>query len=512
MTLGKSAKKLCFFEMPENFFGSFLSKKSSFFPGGFFLARKKGPANSNPALLAMRVKIAPGALLIFIFHSGNDYLVSGMRGFLALIILLLPVPAFAANLSITGLSVAPAFANTRDSVDMLNLSLNVSAGSNVVNITSINVTIVTAAVANVSAVQIRNATGSVIGASTSNSTATAFTVSLSPDLSISGATNSSITININLSTAASKQALIAVNVTNASIATRGGDNITFFAGANSNQSNNAQIQDVHANASVSPNFADTNVTNQTFTYTLVVGSDKVNRTTIFMPPGYSISSVLNISVDGTECLPGNVCPTAVNTSQINVNFTQNSNAGVTGTVKINFTANTSAAVINSTFVNSTISGSNMTSVATDTAGGVANVTTRRMLNVTNVELTKATAVLNGTDYWEFNFSLQTNANVSGMLQFKIGNFTEASGTGANNIITPTEGNFTLRKGAVFNSSQSPTIDVRNDYNYSTGIVMSVSEASSSFLIKLTLRVIVPKEKVASSTWQSVYSIVYRTIP
>lgn len=428
------------------------------------------------------------------------------------VLLFLSVPAFAANLTITGINVAPAFVNSRDSVDMLNLSLNVSAGTNVVNITSINVTIVTATVANVSAVQIKNATGSVLGASTTNSTQNSYTISLSPDLNVSGTANATIIININISSLASKNTQIAVNITNASIATRGGDNITFFGNANSNQSNFAQMQDVHANASISPNFADTNVTNQTFTYTLVVSSDKINRTTVFMPAGYAISNVLNVSVDNTECMPGNVCPAAFNASQILVNFTQNGNAGVTGTIKINFTANTSAVEINSTVINATISGSNLTSVLADISGSVANVTTKRLINVTNVELTKATALLNGTDYWEFNFSLQTNANVSGMVQLKLSNFTEASGTGATSIIAPTEGNFTLRKGAAFNSSQSPMIDIRNDYNYTSGIVISVTEASSSFLIKLTLRIIVPKEKVSSSTWQAAYNMVYRAIP
>ena len=416
---------------------------------------------------------------------------------------LLCSPVFAATLNITATNLAPAFVNTRSSIDVLNFSLNVSGGTNAVNLTSINVTIINAFIANVSAVQIKNATGSVVASSTTNSSIDNFTVTFSNGFFVNGTTNGSLIVNINVSGNAAKHTLVAINISNSSILAAG-DSTVFSSGAPSNQSSLMQVQDVHSNVSVSPNFVDTNVTNQTFTYTMLITTDRANKTTIFMPNGYNITNILNVSVDGTECLPGNVCPTAFNASQININFTHNSNAGVTGTVRVNFTANTNASEINGTAFLSKVSGSNLTDV--DSEGTtVMNVTTRRMLNVTNVEIIKGTAIVNGTDYWEFNFTVQANANVSGLLQFKMSNFTEFSG----GIITPTEGNFTLRKGAALTSS---SINVSHSYSLVDGIPISAGEAAGGFLVKLTLRILIPIGEVSSPSWQATYGMLFRSIP
>src|SRR3989338_11656296 len=111
-------------------------------------------------------------------------------------------PVLAANLTITGSSLAPVYANTNSTITVLNLSLNLVENDNVSNITFVNVTIVGGEIGNISGVEIRNSTDAVLGGNKTNATATTFIVYLTSDHVFNESTNSSLKIVLNISRSA----------------------------------------------------------------------------------------------------------------------------------------------------------------------------------------------------------------------------------------------------------------------------------------------------------------------
>lgn len=467
------------------------------------------------------MEFAPGALFFFLLltnlYISASYkitLVEAMNKLFLLAVLLLAAPAFAANLTITGENLAPSFANTRGSVDMLNLSFGVAGDAGSVNITSINVTIVTAVVANVSAVQVKNATGTVIGANSSNSTATSFMVSF--PAGINATNSSSVVISINISSIATRQAQVAVNITNASIATQASSNVT-FGNANSNQSNPAQVQDVHANATISPRFVDTGVENQTFSYLFnITGLDSATNFSINLPSGYTLINLTSVERGGSppaNLTPGSDYTNTTLSNQVNVSLV----SVTTQYVRIYFMANTSTGRVPSAAFTSNITGSNVTAATDAVLGNLTNATTDSVMNLTTVTISKGTAIINGTaagvgsDYWEFNLTLNFNATVSGTLHFKMTNWTEqnnntisysaCSGSGASSCAT-------LRAdiNASLNTSR---INITNNYDPAYGISMNPSAGN---LTTLYLRMIIPSGTVVSRTWSAAYFALFRSNP
>src|SRR3989344_3952969 len=180
--------------------------------------------------------------------------------FIAVLILFLFIsPVFAANLTVTGSSLAPVYANTNTSVDILNLTITVASniGDTSTNITYINFTLVSGTSGNISAITVKNSTGTILGVNTSinPSTNTSYTIYLTNGFFINGTVrNASLVVSINVSRSASKNTNLSVNISSpAEIRTVALDNITVVT----TQSNEVLVQNLHANVTISPRFVDT---------------------------------------------------------------------------------------------------------------------------------------------------------------------------------------------------------------------------------------------------------------
>src|SRR3989344_2922293 len=137
-----------------------------------------------------------------------------MKYLLGLVILAVLVsPVFAVgNVTITGRDLVPAgnYTNSNTSISMLNLSLNVTAGSNGPNvtITMINVSLGNGSTsASISAVEIyRDNDTTVIGSATVSGNSTIFNISL-PNTLVVNTSNATIIIRFNISRNASTRQL-----------------------------------------------------------------------------------------------------------------------------------------------------------------------------------------------------------------------------------------------------------------------------------------------------------------
>ena len=200
-----------------------------------------------------------------------------MRKTLILLVFLLFIsPVFAAgNLTVTkGSLTTPTYINTRTNTVMLNLTLNATIGE--VNVTGIIINFTgTATVGNITgtlAYNDSNVNGVIDSSdtlwgsnSTVNSTFNSTQINFATNYSIPENQVRYMLIAINLSSSATRIANTSINITaNTSILTGTTDNITIPSGYIN--STLAQIQDVHANVSVSPRIVDTGVINQSFSF------------------------------------------------------------------------------------------------------------------------------------------------------------------------------------------------------------------------------------------------------
>ena len=183
-------------------------------------------------------------------------------------------------------------------------------------------------------------------------------------------------------------------------------------------------------------------------------------------------------------------------------------------IRVNFTATINSTVVASSLFNSTITGGNLSGILTDPVPlDGANVTAKQILNVTNTKIIKSTAIINGTDYWEFNFTLNYTANISsgGLIQFKLTNWNSTT----SDFINITNSNCvgsrcaTLRNGTDFNTTVK--FNVTNDYETLTKGI-SISAITENNLIDVTLRMIIPTGTIVSSNWQATYGFLFRANP
>ena len=408
-------------------------------------------------------------------------------------------PAFAAgNLSVTSTSLAPVYINTRTVTNMLNLTMNSTVGNT--NITSLNVTIAgNITIANVSGVFLINATGSTIASSTSNSTTTKFTVSIPAGFNASSGANTSLIIAVNVSGLANPSSNVSLQLeSSAAFAVDSSSNVTFSNFVNSTDS---EIRDLHANASVSPNFVDTNAINQTITYSVVMtGHEKLNGTIITIPSGYSFVNISNVELEGANNTAIETVTTSPNYINVTLSITKSK-------IKVFFNVNTSNSRINSSAFATAISGGNLNNVTTDTVSPGVNVTTQQLINVTNVALAKGAAIVNGTDYWEFNFTLGFTANVTGLLQFKMSDWTDASSSvNRLNINTSSVYYATLRNNTNNFTDANGKFNVTNSYVENTGLTRTITDSGTLTLI---LRMIIPLGTPISNSWASTYGFLFR---
>jgi len=427
-------------------------------------------------------------------------------------------PVFAdGTLNITKSSLsAPAYINTKTVTPMVNMTVNTTIGQ--VNITGILINLTgTASSGNVSGVFVYNDSDNdgaidlgeqLLGSSTVNTTTNTSNITFSPSFNIAADKQYYFIIALNISSNATRLATVGLNLTSSgSIFTSNTsttDNITITG--NYVDSGLPQIQNVHATASISPSYVDTNVTNQSFRYTITpTGSDKFNNISITIPVGYSIVNVTYVGDNGTALWTTTNLTSEVSVAYGNYRILVNYTPGYNGTIIINFTVNTNITAQSLVAFNSTITGSNLTNIATDVSGSNTSVTTYdKLISIINIAAIKSTAYVNGTDYWEFNLTVNFSASVSGLLQFKMSNWNDSAGHSI--ALTSNLTNLaTLRDS----TSASNMINVSNDFNIATGVSFTGTQGSTKNVI---LKMVIPLGTYATttSTWWTIYSALFRS--
>lgn len=449
-----------------------------------------------------------------------------MKSVLAFIALcmILVSPVFAGgNLTVNCTNMAPNFVNTNQTYAMLKMDLNImpGTGDNSINITSFTITLNgSATYQNVSSVQIQNLTGSALGTNTtwSNLTNNTITIRFSNGLYFSTSTNYTAIVYFTINTTATRFSTVgaSLNVTADVNTASSTDNIT-ISGANTSIS--SQIQDVHATASVSPKFVDTNVINQTFVYTITPkGLDRFGIINITLPTGYTITNVSEVKQGSSVLYNSSVSAAVVSFADkaININYTSTGSPGFgygEGAAIINFTVNTNSSQVTGANFTSFISGSNMMYMnTTSETTNSTNVTTKQLFNVQSITAIKTAALANGTDYWEFNFTLNftTNVTTGGLIQFRMTNWNN-SAANIMNLTNQTElSNTTLYYANLRMSNDvTKTFNVSNIYNFTQGINI-VPTANSLYYV--VLHMIIPSGTPISSTWWSTYYTLFRSLP
>ncbi len=408
--------------------------------------------------------------------------------------------AFAAgDITIKTTDVAPSYLNTKSLTNMLNVTLNTTSGQG--NITYVNVTIGgNVGFVNISSVSIVNLTGSVIASNTTNFSQTNYLIIIPGGFNATtvGA-NTSFVIAINVSTTRAYEDNISVKID--SINAFGTDSGTLSFGATANSSE-PFVEDVHATVTIDPNFVDTGVENQTLIYTITpTGNTPIKNATIWIPSTYTFVNVSTITAEAT-----NTSGLLYSTSPVYINVSINT--PTTNPIMIYFNVNTSRERINSTKFDSFIYGGNQSNVTTDKASaGDVNVTTQQILFVKTITTAKAVALANGTDYWEFNYTFNFTANVTGIIQFKMTNWTDASSPPNSIPINTTSIYYaTLRNNSNF-SNVDGQINITDRYRKGVGNKVTVTDNGA--VVNLILRMMVPSGTAMSRTWAATYDVLFR---
>jgi hypothetical protein len=406
----------------------------------------------------------------------------------------------------------PVYSNTNDYVKLLNLSLNLT-GISSVNITSINVTF--------------NSTTPSINANITNLTACAFNETLNiiicnstwignitvlnMNYEVTNTTNRTLYIGYYINRSLIN--LTAVHTLNISMYIPSNESITLSNTSVLKDNTNfpiisqfTQIQDLHATASVSPHYVDTNVINQSFVYVVnATGVDNITIVNITVPSEFT--NVGNVKCY-TNTLSVDGCSASLTYTNDYITLTITNSAYASNWIKINFTANTNQSGEFTRTFNANVSDGNLTDVpVNESSSGSLNVTTKQLIRNVTITSVKNTAYItsDGSDYWEFNFTVNITANVSGLLQFKMNNWYSPSKNVTINLTNGTAYYAKLWKG----DNSSNTINVTNEYNISTGISIS----NFSGILTLTLRMYIPPTvQTITNDWYTLYWMIFRSTP
>lgn len=430
---------------------------------------------------------------------------------------LLASPAFAGNLTIysTGNTTSSTFVNTRANLTVFNFS--VRAQDTDVTVSAINITLAnvtsSASGGNISKVFVFNGSTGTNPVGTNSSL-----VNVTPATGIASViVNFTTLINITKGNATTFIVQFEIHTNATSGINIGGNlssaadvfaNTSVFANVSLPNSTVSTVVSVHANASISPRIVDTGVENQSFIYTITpTGQDRINRTVINLPSGYTLTRLAGIEVGGSNST--DLSLNATGSNQINV--TTAAASGTSSTIKVHFDANTSANPVSSSAFTSTVSG-NLSSVDTDAILlNQTNVTAMGIINLTTVAISKGAAIVNGSDYWEFNMTFQFNASATGLLHFRMSNWTSQS----NSTITlnhsscapaPTCATLRTNINASLNTSK---INITNTYDPNYGIPLTTTIGN---LTTMYLRMVIPTGTVIASTWSSTYFALFRATP
>jgi len=455
---------------------------------------------------------------------------------LFLILLIFVSPAFAdGKLNVTrGLLTTPAYINTQSITPVLNITFNVTNtnDANEVNVSSIFFNLTgTAYSGNVSGIFVYNDSDNdgvignsdrLLGSNTvwneTNGEFAVMQVNFTSNLTILNNTNKFIIIALNISSNAESVLTAGINISlNTSISTGNPNDFIAFPSLYIN-STPSQIQDVHATGDITPNYVDTNVINQSALLTLnITGSDNFENITFTFPSSYPIVAVSEVS-NSTSIIYNSTLPDFLNVTfggfMINIsNFTLGFNSA-DSFIKINFTINTSITAVSALKFNVSMTGSNLSGISTtETTIGSQNITTQQMINITTVTVTKSTAIVNGTDYWEFNITVNITANTSGILQFRMNNWNSTTqGYGLLNVTNETGAfveNVTYRATLRNQTAQtgSSQLNVTTDYgNLTRGLSLAYTGTTKTLILKM----IIPTGMPYTNDWWSTYYILFRS--
>ncbi|HLC67870.1 MAG TPA: hypothetical protein VJI12_03220 [archaeon] len=269
--------------------------------------------------------------------------------------------------------------------------------------------------------------------------------------------------------------------------------------------------DFQANATISPRYVDTSVFNQTFVYTIQLLNDTlVNRTIVYAPENYTIIELRDVTTNPTNdsCRLTSCTQVEVNSSQIAINFSVAVNGTTNSPIIITFGANTSASASTGTFtsyLNNTI----YHNITNSSGINLTQVITQPMI-VANVTMTKGTAVLNGSDFWEFKFTLGLTAAQSGLVQFKMNDWT------CSDLCSPATNN----KFYINTSLNDSYLSLRNESAVNTTGKFNVTltygnmgiNKASTAVTDFYLKMMIPASAPLSSTWSSTYNFLFRAYP
>src|SRR3989338_1563287 len=425
-----------------------------------------------------------------------------MRFLLALIILsmMMALPVFAiGNLTVNGTNMAPVYINTRTIYNFLNLSFNATAQE--INVTSLNVTIKGVGVENVTLVRLINETGSVIASNATWNTTVNYTIlSIEGGFNVTRWLNRSMILAINISRNAIRASNITLNLSVGLATNNTEDNISISA-----QSIGSSVQDLHVNGTITPRNADTNVINQSFVYSLIYdGLDKIYGFNITLPLGFGTPYVSNVEDSSNLSVASSDYAATTSFRTLNISFGSGGTTLRAGPrIKIFFNATTNASTTVSAAINSTVSGSNFTALSAEVMESVNNITMKQLVNVSSVSIVKSTALINGTDFWEFNFTLNFTANMTGKLQMNLTNWTSALG---NISLTNSTGDgfyASLRD----NANWTNIMNVTYAYNYSMTVQGCCTEGTLYYAV---MRMIIPTGTIVTNSWSSTYNFLFRS--
>ncbi|MBI4174151.1 MAG: hypothetical protein HY517_00775 [Candidatus Aenigmarchaeota archaeon] len=446
------------------------------------------------------------------------------------ILALLASPVFAAaTLTVNGTSQAPRYINSGDNVTMLNISL--LAANSTINITSIlinfSTTYATVEANNISAfvtnVSIYNDTdGDGIFNPSTDTTLFGSNITFGNETRVNSTNITLSPIQIGTSNLVRLLVVFRLNIT-APVVANISANITGAASIGTNetvsgsfpmQSSFGETRDVHANVTLRPNYVDTNVTNQSIVYNFTItGVTSVNKTRITLPSGYILVNVTNVTLNGLA-RSIDICPVSVDVCTVagstEVNLTYPTPLAKGANVSVTMSVNTSLSALARHDINSTLYSSDLTlyNISTSVVDRSTNITTQPIINGSTILITKGAAILNGSDYWEFNFTLNFSATVPGIIQFKMYNWSD----GVNNIslANASESEFYATMRNEVNFSTTGKFNVLNRYNGTVGLYHNASTASTT---KVILRMVIPSGTTAiSSNWFTIYNFLFRAIP
>ncbi len=249
---------------------------------------------------------------------------------------------------------------------------------------------------------------------------------------------------------------------------------------------------------ITPRYVDTSVINQTFVFTLGSINESVDSIVINSSADHVFTGVNDVTLNSSTCRVSSCSGDSVafEPNRINVTFTTPVGAGTV--ISVTFTANTPSAQNVSNFAAYLINGNGQALVVPSGTGSLG-VTTQQMISVTNVEMLKGTALLNGSDYWEFKFTVAYAASQAGHVQLRMNNWIDNNGYTIP-LYSGSSYYATLRNESTFNTTGKFNVMT----TYAGGINNTVTA--------LYLRMLIPLGTLPSTTWSSSYNFLFRAAP